>query len=216
MKGKPIKAHWFLWVIIAASIMAGIVLYSKFPEQMPLHWNATGEVDRYGSRLEGLFLIPLMNAGLLLLMIWLPAIDPRRKNYEKFEKFYKILQWSIVVFMTFMQALVMFWSLGYQISIPFFVKLGLGILFILLGNYMGKVKSNWFVGIRNPWTLENEEIWVKTHRMAGPLMMGAGIISLLMAFIDNGATFWIVIISVIVATSAPTVYSFLLYRKLAG
>lgn len=214
MKREPIRPHWFIWVIVAASFLASILLYSKLPQQMPVHWNAAGEIDRYGSRFEGAFLIPLLNAGILLLLIWLPVIDPRRKSYEKFENFYKIIQWTMAVFFTGVHVLILFSALGYQISIGFFVKLGIGILFMILGNYLGKVRSNWFVGIKNPWTLENEEVWVKTHRMAGPLMFAAGLITLLMAFVDNSLSFWIVVIAAVAAALIPNIYSYILYHKL--
>jgi uncharacterized membrane protein len=214
MKRKPIKAHRLLWVIIAVGFLAGVLLYSKLPEQIPVHWNLAGEVDRYGSRFEGAFMVPVINAALLLLLIWLPAVDPKRKNYEKFEGFYKIIQWTMVIFLTGMQILVLSWGLGHHLSISFFAKIGIGFLFIILGNYLGKVLPNWFVGIRNPWTLENEEVWVKTHRMAAPLMFVAGVISLLMAFVSSNISFWIIIIVVAIAALVPSVYSYILYHKL--
>lgn len=214
MKREPIKPHWFIWIIVAAGFLASILLYSKLPEQMPMHWNAAGEIDRYGSRLEGAFLMPLLNAGILLLLIWLPALDPRRKSYEKFESFYKIIQWVMVIFFTGVHVLILFSAMGYQISIGLFVKLGIGILFMILGNYMGKVRSNWFVGIKNPWTLENEEVWVRTHRMAGPLMFWAGVVIFLMAFVDNYISLWVVIIVSMALALVPNIYSYILYRKL--
>jgi uncharacterized membrane protein len=202
-------------VIIGGSFLVSIILYSKLPEHVPMHWNVEGEVDRYGSRFEGAFAMPLLNAGLLLMMVWLPAIDPRRRSYAKFEGFYKLFQWVMVIFLAGMQSLTMAWALGYQLSISLYVKLAIGILFIIIGNYMGKVKSNWFVGVKNPWTLENEEVWTKTHRLAGPLMFGAGVISIAMAFVDGGFSFWVVIGSVILAATIPNIYSYILYQKIA-
>jgi uncharacterized membrane protein len=181
---------------------------------MPMHWNVAGEVDRYGSRFEGAFAMPLLNAGLLLMLMWLPAIDPRRKSYAKFESFYKLFQWVLVIFMAGMQGLTMAWALGYQLSISLFVKLAMGIMFIVIGNYLGKIKSNWFVGIKNPWTLENEEVWVKTHRLAGPLMFSAGVISIVLAFVDKGFTYWIVIGSIMFAAIMPNIYSYIIYQRI--
>lgn len=215
MKKKTIKAHWFLWVIIGASFLISIKLYGKLPEQMPVHWNIAGEVDRYGSRFEGAFAIPLLNAGLLMLMIWLPVIDPRRKSYANFEGFYKLFQWVMVLFLAGMHGLIMALSLGHELSISLYVKLAIGILFIIIGNYMGKVRSNWFVGIKNPWTLESDEVWTKTHRLAGPLMFAAGVLTMLLAFVDKSFAYWLIIGSVILAALIPTIYSYLLYRKLS-
>lgn len=215
MTRKQIKAHWFLWVIIAASFIITLALYNKLPEQMPMHWNLTGEVDRYETRLVGAFAIPVLNVFLLLMMIWMPVIDPRRKNYDKFEGFYKLFQWVMVLFLTGMHVLTLSWSLGYEPSISMFVKLGMGILFMILGNYMGKTRANWFIGIRTPWTIENEEVWNKTHRLGGVLMFLAGLIAFLLAFINQDFTFWITIGAILAAAIVPVVYSFLLFQKLA-
>lgn len=215
MKKERIKAHWFLWLIIGAGFLLSMALYSRLPEQMPMHWNLAGEVDRYGSRFEGAFAIPLLNAGILLLLIWLPAIDPRRKSYTKFAGFYKLLQWVLVLFLTGMHSLIIALSLGYNLSVSLYVKLGIGILFMIMGNYMGKVRPNWFVGIKTPWTLDNDEVWTKTHRLGGYLMFAAGVLAVLMAFVDQGFTFFLVIGAVILAALIPTVYSYLLYQKVS-
>lgn len=212
MKGKAIKAHWSLWLLVAGSFILSAFLYNKLPDQMPMHWNFAGEVDRYGSKLEGAFLMPFLNAGILFMLIWLPVIDPKRASYERFESFYKLFQWIMVIFFTIMHALVLIWSLGYQVSIGLYVKLAVGLLFMILGNYMGKVGPNWFVGIKTPWTLENPEVWTKTHRLAGPLFFAAGIIIALMAFVDGALSFWIIMISTFIAAFVPIIYSYFIYR----
>ncbi|MGI6751574.1 MAG: SdpI family protein [Anaerovoracaceae bacterium] len=215
-KRKAVKAGPLLWLTVAAGFLASLILYSKLPDQMPMHWNIAGEVDRYGSRLEGAFFLPAFNAALLLLLVWAPAIDPRRESYEKFKKFYRLIMWAIVLFMSILHGLILAWSLGMKISIALFVKAGVGLLFMILGNYMGKVKSNWFVGIKNPWTLESEEVWNKTHRLAGPLMFSAGLLILIMAFIDKDFTFWLVISLAMASALIPNIYSFLLFRKISN
>jgi len=215
LERKRISAHWSLWLIVAASFIVSLSLYSKLPDQIPMHWNLAGEVDRYGSRLEGAFTMPVLSAVILLMLIWLPAIDPRKKSYEKFADFYKLFQWVMVLFLIGMQSLTLSWALGYQFSISLYVKLGIGILFMFLGNYLGKTRSNWFVGIRTPWTLENDEVWNKTHRLAGRLMFAAGILTLILAFIDQGFTMFLLLGAVLLASVIPVIYSFLLYRQLA-
>lgn len=215
MKGTTIKIHWALWLIILGTLVFGLVIYPRLPEQVPIHWNAAGEVDDYGSRFMGAFGLPLMNLGLVLLLKFMPAIDPRRHNYEKFKGFYQIFIWTFVLFMTGLYFLTIAWALGYRPSISMFTKLGLGIMFMILGNYMGKVRPNWFVGIRTPWTLENEEIWLKTHRLGGPLMFGAGLVTLFLAFFEHPITFFLVIAVIMAASLVPMVYSYGLYRQLS-
>lgn len=214
MKSTSIKVHWSLWLIIAATFVFSIIIYPKLPEQVPIHWNAAGEVDGYGSRVMGAFGLPLTNLGLVLLMKFLPAIDPKKHNYEKFKGFYHLFIWIMVLFMTGLYLLTIAWALGYHLSISLFTKLGLGIMFMVLGNYMGKVRPNWFYGIKTPWTLENEEVWVKTHRLGGPLMFSAGLITLCLAFVDHPSTFIIVITIILLAASIPAVYSYWLYHRI--
>ncbi|HHW07134.1 MAG TPA: SdpI family protein, partial [Clostridia bacterium] len=181
MKGTTIKIHWALWVIMLGTLVFGLVIYPQLPEQVPIHWNAAGEVDGYGSRFMGALGLPLMNLGLALLLKFVPAIDPKRQNYEKFKPFYQIFIWIFVLFMTGLYFLTIAWALGYRPSIALFTKLGMGIMFMVLGNYLGKVRPNWFFGIRTPWTIENEEVWLRTHRLGGPLMFGAGLITVFLA-----------------------------------
>lgn len=214
MKSTSIKIHWSIWLIIAATFVFSIIIYPRLPEQVPIHWNAAGEVDGYGSRFMGAFGLPLTTLGVVLLMKFLPAIDPKKQNYEKFKGFYQLFIWIMVLFMTGLYLLTIAWALGYQLSISLFTKLGLGIMFMVLGNYMGKVRPNWFYGIKTPWTLENEEVWVKTHRLGGPLMFGAGLITLCLAFIDHPSTFFIVVAVIMLAAFIPAIYSYLLYHRI--
>lgn len=214
MKGTTIKIHWILWVIMLGTLVFGLVIYPRLPEQVPIHWNAAGEVDGYGSRFMGALGLPLMNLGLVLLLKFMPAIDPKRQNYEKFKPFYQIFIWVFVLFMTGLYFLTMAWALGYRPSIALFTKLGLGIMFMVLGNYMGKVRPNWFFGIRTPWTIENEEVWLRTHRLGGPLMFGAGLITVFLAFFEHPASFFLVIAVILLASLIPTVYSYWLYHRI--
>ena len=214
MKGKPIKAHWFLWVLIGVGFLVSILLYHRLPAQIPMHWNIAGEVNGYGSRFEGAFALPLLNVAILLLLVWLPAIDPRRKSYAQFKRFYRLFQWVMVIFLLGMQGLILAWALGYRLSVALYVKLALGFLFMVLGNYLGEVRPNWFMGIRTPWTLENEEVWVKTHHLAGPLMFGVGVLFLVLAFINHVFAFWLIIAGVMAAALVPVVYSYWLHQKI--
>lgn len=214
MKGTTIKIHWALWVIMLGTLVFGLVIYPQLPEQVPIHWNAAGEVDGYGSRFMGALGLPLMNLGLALLLKFVPAIDPKRQNYEKFKSFYQIFIWIFVLFMTGLYFLTIAWALGYRPSIALFTKLGMGIMFMVLGNYLGKVRPNWFFGIRTPWTIENEEVWLRTHRLGGPLMFGAGLITVFLAFFEHPSSFFLVMAVIMLASLIPTVYSYWLYQRI--
>ena len=208
------KIDWVLLGIITAMLLTGAIIYPKLPEQVPMHWNAAGEIDGFGSPLAGAFGIPLLTLGIFILLLVTPSIDPRRENYAKFSGVYNLLKVFLVLFMAFLYAVTLLAAFNRQVKIGLFVKFALGLLFIFLGNYFGKIRHNYFFGIRTPWTLANETVWNKTHRLAGPLWVIAGLVSLIVAFIDHPVTFWIFMGCMMIAAIIPTVYSYLLYRRI--
>jgi uncharacterized membrane protein len=180
-----------------------------------MHWNASGEVDGYGSRFAGAFGMPLLTLGIYLLFVILPQVDPRRQNYDKFAAVYELLKWAIILFLAVMYFVTLTAGLGFAPNVGLITKLGVGILLVILGNYFGKLRHNYFVGIKTPWTLANEEVWVKTHRFAGPLWMLAGLVFIITAFFDHPATFWVAMGGIFLASILSVVYSFWLFRRLS-
>ena len=207
------KIDWFLLGIIGAMLIFGAIIYPKLPEQVPMHWNAAGEIDGYGSPFAGAFGIPLLTLGILLLFLVIPKIDPRKENYVKFNRVFNILKAFFVLFMVFMYIVTLMAAFDHQVKVDFLVKFALGLLFIVLGNYFGKIRHNYFVGIKTPWTLADETVWNKTHRMAGPFWIAAGIVALVVAFFDHPATFWIFMACLMIAAIIPTIYSYVIYKN---
>jgi uncharacterized membrane protein len=207
------KIDWFLLGIIGAMLICGAIIYPKLPDQVPMHWNAAGEIDGYGSPLAGVFGIPLLTLGILLLLLVTPKIDPRKENYAKFSGVYNILKTFLVLFMVFMYIVTLMAAFEHQIKVGLFVKFALGLLFIVIGNYFGKIRHNYFVGIKTPWTLADETVWNKTHRLAGPLWIVAGIVALVVAFFDHPASFWIFMACLMIAAIIPTIYSYVIYKN---
>ena len=139
--------------LIVLSFIASIYFYLHFPEKVPTHWNIRGEVDGYASKGFGAFFFPIMNVGIYLLLLFLPNIDPKKDRYVDFSKAYHMIKNFMIGFMTLIYFYTGFSGLGYKLfSITIIISIGLGLLFLVIGNYMGKVKSNWFIGIRTPWT----------------------------------------------------------------
>lgn len=207
---------WPLILIILCNFLAGAALYSHMPEQMPGHWNFKGEVDRYTSRFGGAFGPPLVTAGIYAMMVVLPFIDPRRENYRKFAGAYRIMKFVLVVFMTLIYFITLLSVFGYQVPVDRATMAGVSLLFIVLGNYMGQIRHNYFVGIKTPWTLADEQVWQKTHRLGGRLWVAAGLLSLA-ASLAGGIIGWAVMgVSLGTATVIPIVYSYLEFRRKAG
>lgn len=212
-KELEVKRDWPVWLVLGILIVLGVYFYPRLPERVPVHWNAAGEVDGYGSRFVGAFGLTLTALGCYAFMLVVPAIDPKRENYVKFSAVYNLFRRAIVLFLGAMQAMSLFAGLGYDFNMRFVVQPGLALVFILLGNQLGRIRHNYTFGIKTPWTLADEEIWRKTHRFAAPVFVVAGVVGLLATFTKGEVGFWIFMASLILASLIPCVYSYLLFRE---
>ena len=154
------------YLLAAASLLLAAVLYPKLPAQIPTHWDLDGTVT-YGGR-HMIFLTAGTGLPMALLFDILPKIDPRRQNYQKFGSYYDAFCVLIQLFMLVMNAVMITEALQPgTLSVPMVVMLGIGLLFLFIGNTMPKFKSNFYMGIKTPWTISSEEVWRKTHRLGG-------------------------------------------------
>ncbi|MFA6409981.1 MAG: SdpI family protein [Candidatus Buchananbacteria bacterium] len=201
-------------ILILLSIAASFYFYANFPQTVATHWNYRGEIDGWSSKAFAAFFFPALSIGIYLLFLALPYFDPKKDRYAEFAKPYHIFKNLFVIFMTAIYFLVGFAGLGYNISIDVVVPASVGALFIIMGNYLGKIKSNWFMGIRTPWTLSNEIVWDKTNRLGGKLFILTGILMLLGVFLPNEIFWLLFIITMVIVVIVPIVYSFLLFKKL--
>jgi uncharacterized membrane protein len=162
---------------------AAAAVWSVAPSEIPVHWNVSGEVDRYGGKFEGLLLLPLMALGVYLLLRYLPRIDPLRANYARFSGVYTAIRVAVLLLMAAIYGVIIAWVLRKPIDMSRLMPAALGALFIFLGSVLGKVKPNWFVGIRTPWTLSSRRSWERTHRLGGWLFIALGGLFLLAAIL---------------------------------
>jgi len=205
-----------IWLMLAASAAASVWFYANFPERVPTHWNAAGEIDGWSSAGFAAFFFPALITAMYLLLVFLPAADPQKKRYEEFSRPYQAIRFALVAYLTMLYFVTSFIGLGYQISVPKVMALSIGRLLIVLGNFMPKFRKNWFVGIRTPWTLSDEDIWNRTHRVGGKLFTLGGILVMLTALMAaewSFASLMIIIFSVTVATVG---YSWWLWRGKSG
>ena len=213
---QEMKKDWYLFLLILVMFLSGIALYSRLPDQIPIHWNIEGEVDDYASHFWGVFMLPFTNLLVLLIFTFMPLLDPRKENYPKFSRSYRAIKAITVVFFAVLHFLVLAFALGYELDISRIVVVGAALLFIVMGNYLPKVKHNYFVGVRVPWTLASEKVWKKTHRFAGKLFVISGIIIFLSIFVSEIIRFWLIMICALVTSLASMVYSYLVYRQEEG
>jgi uncharacterized membrane protein len=209
-----LKQDWLINILILLGFALGIYFYPLLPDRVPIHWNASGEVNGYGSKLFGAFGLPAISLAMYLLFLVLPYIDPKKKNYADFRSTYQFLKYILILFFLGIEVMTLLIASGVIVNKPIFIQIMVSLLFILIGNVMGRFKHNYFVGIKTPWTLANEEVWRKTHRMAAPLWVLGGIVNILLTFLGlhfNGIGF-VIIIAVI--TIVPIVYSYIAYQKI--
>ena len=207
--------RWIGPVLIGLMIAFALAVYGRLPEQVPTHFGLSGEPDGWTPRLPGAFLMPLLAAGVYLLLIVLRRIDPRGANYSRFEETWWVFLNVIALLMTALHVLSLGFAIGWPIDMARAVTVTVGLLFVGLGNYMPRLRSNWWMGIRTPWTLESEEVWRDTHRVGGWAFVAAGLLVVLAGLLlEPGLRAWASGIAFGTAIVIPLVYSYVAYRRL--
>ena len=197
-------------VICLLPIAAGLAVYGKLPEQVPTHFGFDGTPNGWSSKAFAVFGIPCFMGAINLLLYFGLNADPKKKNMG--EAMVRISLCIIPVLSVLMSGMMLANALGYNTKIETVMPLLMGVLFVLIGNYLPKTKQSYTMGIKLPWTLNSEENWNRTHRMAGFLWVigGAAFIAVTLLKIWN---VWIFAVILAVMALVPTVYSYLLYKK---
>lgn len=189
-------------------------IWNTLPETVPTHWNASGEIDGYGSK-NSLLLIPFMLPVLVyIIMTIAPKIDPKNKIAIMGKK-YEQLKFFLVLFMSILALFIIYSSKTQSFSSPNIIYILLGLLFAGLGNFMKTVKPNYFIGIKTPWTLENETVWKKTHLLGGKIWFVGGLLIVCMSLIftaQTAATLFVII--AVLITIIPLVHSYIEFKKI--
>ena len=207
---------WYPWAIIVAVAVFSLSVYHRLPERVATHWDVRGDVNGWDSRPFAAWMLPGVMVLIALLMPLLPRIDPRRVNFEKFRPTYDLIVNAIVTLLGVIHVSVLGAGLGWPILMERFTPLMIGGLLILLGNVLPRVRSNWWLGIRTPWTLSSERVWERTHRVGGYLLVGAGTVMILLALLPPplaGFTVPIIVGIVIVTVAAPVIYSYFAWKQ---
>lgn len=199
--------------LITIAVIAGAALWNQLPEQMASHWNANDQVDGTMSKFWGIFMMPLITLGMLVLFQVIPNIDPLKANIAQFRETFNVFIVLIIAFMLYVHGLTLAWSLGYTnfkmstAMLPF-----MGVLFIAIGSLLRKAKRNFFIGIRTPWTLSSDYVWDKTHQLGSTLFMVSGALAIIGGFFGGMTAFWFLFVPLIGSTLFLVVYSYVLYR----
>jgi immunity protein, SdpI family len=190
-------------LLILAMVALTVWVWPTIPDgaQLPVHWGLDGKADRMGDKTEALLTLPIVAAGVTALFLVLPWIDPRRRNLEKSGKLWNAAAIGTVFIVAGAHLFLVLTATGQVHDIRNFLVPGIAGLFFVLGNYLGKTRSNWFLGVRTPWSLSSDYSWEKTHRWAGRLFVLTGIVTFAAWLLVDAATATIVMIGAILTTS---------------
>jgi uncharacterized membrane protein len=170
-----VRNRWFgVWTLVVIGAVSA-VLWFRLPGQVVVHWNAAGVADGWASRTTAALIGPGAVAALTLVFQLLPLIDPRRANYPKFQDVYWLVANTLVLFVAVLHLAVLGAAAGAGIDVLQVGAAALAVLLIVLGNFFGRIQPNWFLGVRTPWTLDNPDVWRKTHRVSAWFLVLAGV-----------------------------------------
>lgn len=211
---ETVKKDWYVVIILLIPFLVSAYFWNQLPDVVPTHFNLQGEADDWGPKWVVAFLIPIISLFIYLMILLLPLIDPKKKISNS-QKPVTAIRIFISIFMTAVYGFVMASALGVQVNFASYVIAGVGLLILIIGNYMNSLKPNYFIGVRTPWTLESPEVWKKTHRLTSKFWVAGGLGMMAMAFfpsIINSAFTIIILVSILAAI--PIIYSFMVFKKL--
>ncbi len=213
------KIFWAAIAVLALMLVFSAYVYYLLPETLVSHWGIENNPNGFMEKTLFLAFFICLTMAIFLLLVFLPKTDPLRKNYESFQKEYDLLVFFFACFMFYIFVLAILANLGYAINIGLWITLALAVLFYVIGLVLGKTKRNWFIGIRTPWSLSDDENWKKTHEFGAKLFKILAVlivITWLFAFFFKGLEkfiFFAVLAEIIIIAFVPFFYSYVLFAE---
>ncbi|MER2259483.1 MAG: SdpI family protein [Priestia megaterium] len=207
------KKHVFPLGITLLTLVAWLIALPHLPATMPIHWGANGEADGFATKINAMILTVGIMVLIYFIIAFVPRIDPRKENYKYFSKTYNIVLNAVLLLFFFVNMSTILQGLGYNVPMSYIAPIMAGLVFIIIGNYLQRVRSNYFMGIRTPWTLSNETVWKKTHRLSGKIFFIGGLLILISAFLPDGYKSVIMWGSIVLCVAIPYLYSYVAYKK---
>ncbi len=203
-------------VIVAAMAALSAYAWLVLPgdAMLPVHWSAGGDPDRYAGKWEALATLPAIAFLLSAILAVLPVIEPRRRHLFQSSKAYVRIWLTALGIMAFLHLTLVAAALGHSVDMLMIASIVLGALLTVMGNFLTKVHSNFFIGIRTPWTLSSERVWEKTHRLGGRLFFGLGIAFFIVALTGPNRLAFFVLVGAAAAVALVVIaYSYVLWRQ---
>ena len=205
---KNLKTMIITSIIILAPIVVGLILWDQLPAELATHFGENGEPNGWSSKEFAVFGMPLFLLAVHWFCAFFTGVDPKKENISN--KMMTLVLWICPVVAIFGCGSTYMYALDDSINTTIMGVLLVGCMFLVVGNYMPKVKQSYTLGIKLPWTLNSEENWNRTHRFAGGIWMAAGVLVIIGGFAE---VFWVVLVAIVIAVLVPTVYSYMLYKK---
>jgi uncharacterized membrane protein len=207
------RSRWLGYVVALVAALASVWAYPRLPPRVATHWGMSGQPDGYSSRLLAVLIAPLAILAMRALVGLLPKIDPLGENYRKFASTYFLIFNGVILFFALDHLAILAYGLGAPVRMDRVAAAGLGVLLIVVGNYITRVEPNWFVGIRTPWTLSSERVWHRTHRVGGWIFVTGGTLIVLTLFVPSGAVMPVLLGTIALVAVVPVVLSYVWWRR---
>ncbi|HTV85771.1 MAG TPA: SdpI family protein [Dyella sp.] len=208
---KPVRSLFLSALFLLTLLGAFLWLSPQLPAHVAVHWNAQGQINGYATPIRAVVTPMIIMAVLGLLTVALPAISPRGFEITPFVSVFVVIMLAVQAFVLITALGILLNAAGHPIGKLVTRMLPLGVLLMIIGNYMGKLRKNFFAGIRTPWTIVNDEVWERTHRLAGWLFMLAGLVVVAVSLM--GASMLFSVGAMLAAALIPAVYSYFVYRR---
>ena len=213
MKLRPV-------VIVGSAAVIGMLILSawawpQIPDgaQVPIHWGIDGTPDGYGPKWLGLLGIPILTVLVVALLLVIPRFEPRRANLERSATAYVAVGIAVTLFVTALHVAAVLAALGENVNLGMVASIGIGLAFVVMGNYLGKTRSNWFFGIRTPWTLSSDRSWTRTHRLGGVAFVVIGLLVIVTALVAGpSVAIWVLLGGMAASVIGLLAYSYLVWR----
>jgi uncharacterized membrane protein len=199
--------------IVITTFCIALWIYPSVPERVVSHWDAAGNPNGYMGKFWGVFLAPAMMIGCWGLFLALPLIDPLRANIAKFRDSYNVFIVGMLAFFAYVEALVLIWNTGHVFDMARAIVPALALIWYFIGLLLLRSKRNWFIGVRTPWTLSNDEVWDKTNALAGKLFKASAAVALVGVLAPRYLV-WLLVVPAVGIALGALVYSYVLYTRL--
>jgi uncharacterized membrane protein len=209
---------YFALTVAAAVVTLGAsaAIYPWLANQIPTHWNIHGQIDGYGAKQWAAFLLPCIMLGLVGLFAALPSLSPKQFELDTFRATYWFICLAVVVLMGYIHALTLWSALVGGFDITRALLAGVLVMFGLIGSVLTRVKRNFWVGVRTPWTIASDRVWTDTHRLAARLFVAAAIAGLIVLLVPLPIPALIIAVLgfIFTAVIGPAIYSLVHYKQL--